>query len=212
MATNRKDLRIRLGGPGYCGDLVGDSTNEVHAAFPPDDKNDAINDAVRLSDWRFPRRLTHEGFFITSGNYTYPISSASVSPAIDRVAGIDALEYNSGASTAGWQRFDPNWWFVRDENGTLKLQLNRLPMTSTTLRIIYRARPLTLTADTSTLDPDDTTFTNFICAKAAGLLFERLSGKIQDNESVKWANEAVRYHNEANAIAAPPGMAPPKGK
>lgn len=220
MATTRTDLRLRIGGPGYCGDLVGNSIAEVHMTYMPDDKNDAINDAIRLADWRFPRHITNENFICSPGTYVYAIASASVSPAIDRFKKIDKLEYAGVSASAGFQPFNRSWYDVRDENGTLKLQLNKIPSVITSvstraLRITYQARPSVLLGDASTLDPDDDTFTNFICARAAGLLFERAVDKAPDNEKALLENNAIRFHNEANQLAAPVGTvlapAPKKG-
>jgi hypothetical protein len=201
MATTRKDLRLRIGGPGYCGDLVGDSTNEIHAAFPPDDKNDAINDAILLSHNKWLRHIENEALTIVVDTYRYRIDNLTVP--VDRTLGIDDVWYHESGE-AEYYRVDPNTWSVADSAGMLYLEFDTegLPATGCIPRLHYRARPSTLSADTSTLTPDETTFSDFICAKATGLLFQQkvnLAGVANALPSALalWITRA----NEFNALA-----------
>lgn len=168
--TTRKDLRIRLGGFGFVGDFVGDSVNEVHTLFPPLDKNDAINEAITQSQERWMRHVEDESVTVSTDTYRYALGGLSTS--VDRTLGLDDIwQHTSGDSD--WYRVDPNAWHIADAAGSLYLEFDvkGLPANSQILRLQYRAYPPTLSADTSTLAPDETAFADFICAKAAALLF-----------------------------------------
>jgi hypothetical protein len=272
MATTRRDLRLRLGGVGYCNDTVvtsatgGDSTKilattlkqldnafnygqvvvvtgsaagdrrviadwvqstgtltpdrnftgaiasgntfEIHRLFAADDKDAAISEVIRASDRRFCRPIENESVTLSAATFGYSLDSLTVP--VDRLHGIDRIEYATGASgtTPPWQPYKSDWWKIRDNNGALTLQLTRLPVTSQKLRLIYQVRPGVLDADTSALDPDDTAFAEYICSGAAGLLFERKAQIGEDSMAEANQQIATRFRAESYLRLASTGTLP----
>lgn len=198
MSTTRKDLRLRIGGVGFTGDNAGDSVNEVHVLFPPMDKNEAINEAITLSYDKWLRYVEDESITIAALTYQYRVDNLTVP--VGAALGIDNIwEHLSGLTR--YNRVDPNTWSLRDVAGTLYLEFDNknLPPIGRVLRLQYRARPSTLSADTSTLVPDEIAFADYICARSAGLLFRRrtLLAEAADPQLPLWK----QYADEMEAKA-----------
>ncbi len=201
--TTRKDLRQRIGSVGYCADMLGDSVYERHRIFSILDKNNAINEAMRLSGLRWARRVEDTSLTLAATTFTYALANLTVT--VDRFRGLDEVLYNTGATGTGppYQALSKDFWYVRDANATLTLQLTYLPVTTGTLRLVYRVAPSAFTADSSTggtLDPDDVNFADYICLKATALLFDKQAIRDEKNRNY-WAGQAQMFHQRADAIS-----------
>lgn len=113
-------------------------------------------------------------------------ASIGVCPDMDRYKRIDHIYYDTGLSGTGppWSLWDDDYWEVRDDNGQVFLQLNTYPpQVNKHARLIYRARPAQLSADTGTLDPDVEPFAAYVCARATAILCQLRS--IDEGEATK---------------------------
>lgn len=186
-------------------------TYEIHRVFAADDKDDAISEAIRESDRRFCRIIEDTSVSLSTNTWGYSISSLAIP--IDRLHGIDRVEYALGGSGTlpPFQTLKPDWWNIRDNNGVLTLQLGRLPQSiqlPCVARLTYRVRPSTLTSDTSALDPDDTAFVEYICMTAAGLLFNRKAQLGDEREGEANEEEAMEFQTRAERWLQPTGALP----
>ncbi len=199
--TTRKDLRQRIGGIGFCGDMTGDANYEDHRIFSIPDKNNAINEAMRQSGLRWARRVEDTSLTLAATTFTYALANLTVT--VDRFRGLDEVLYNTGGTGTGtpFQALDKKWWKVRDANGTLTLQLSYVPVAGG-LRLVYRVAPSVFTADSSTggtLDPDDVDFANYICLRATAMLFDR-QGLLDREQRDYWLSQAQLFHRRADAV------------
>ncbi len=207
MSTTRKDIRQRIGGVEFCGDMLGDSAYEEHQIWSILDKNNAINAAVLASGMRFPRVIQNTSLTLTASTYTYALANLTV--AVDRFWGIDKIEYDSGSTETGYPYIElpREEWGILDNNATLTLQLLDLPTTGETIRLTYRARPAVFTADSSTggvLDPDQQDFYNYICYKATSMLFMKKSAEteLDKTDRVYWKTRADEMNRQAEWVLA----------
>jgi len=145
---------------------------EVHRVFSPGRKNDAINEAIRISGKRFARRTQDTSLTTAANKYGYNITS--LSPAVDRDWGLIKVEYDTGLSGTNvpYQEVDNDYWEVVDDNATLMLQFSGIVFDTNTrtLRLTYLVRPSVFSNDTGALDPRLPNFENFICTYATGTL------------------------------------------
>jgi hypothetical protein len=179
------------------------STNqyELHRLWSADEKDKAINEAIRLAGVRFPRRIEDSSLSLSNGVYTYSLDNLTVP--VDPEIGIDQIEYDSGIVTGTgvpYSLFEDDYWHIRNNDGTLTLQLDALPrLKATTMRLTYRVRPSDLNADTDVLKPDVINFANFICAKATAILFDKMALKAGQDAREHWQVEAQKMHQLAEA-------------
>ncbi len=167
----RLDIRLRVAGVGYCNDFTGDDTMEVHRVFPREDKNVAINEAIRSAGATWMIRLEDEAITVSSSTYTYALTALAV--AVDPVFGIDALLYDTDSSSTGFpfKEIPNSFYQVRENLGVPTLQfLREPPINNQVVRVVYRVRPGILTTEASGLTPDDQTFCDYVAAKATALL------------------------------------------
>lgn len=174
--------------------IASDVEYEAHSIFSADDKNEAINEAILSAELRWPNYTENSSLTMTTGTFEY--SLASFNPAIERLFGIDEILYQETAGKP-YVHLDNRWWKVRDNGGTLTLVLHKIPVNGANMRVRYRARPNILNSDSDVLDVESKTFYNYICLKAASILFGNRALKNPDSH---WAFNANLFNQMAQNI------------
>jgi len=181
---------------------------ELHRLFSPSSKDDAVNQAIR-EQRKWLRRVEDETITIVAGTYRYRVDNLIVG--VDATLGIDDL-YTKASTDTEWARVDPNLWWI-EQNGAyvyLMFKSEGMPATSNTLRLQYRAYSAALSADTSTLSPDDPNLVNFIKCKAAGLLFQQKADQGEEKPNGHWQNRASEMERKAEMFYGLRTHLPPK--
>ncbi len=180
--------------------ITTNTTFEVHRLFSPTQKHEAIKAAIRQSKTRWARPVEDETITMLDNTYIYSLANTTV--AVDPVWLIDRVLYDTGDTTTGYpfEELPASQWEVRDVNGVLTLQLyGEVPNSGYKFRLVYRARPVALTDDTTGLNPDIEAFAEFICAKAAQMLFE-WKDTTEGGDTV-WKKKALGFQAIADGIA-----------
>lgn len=182
---------------------------EVHRLFRYEDKNDAIKGAMRDAGLRWARRIEDTSLAFITNTYTYSLASLTVP--IDPDKGIDKVLFDSGTSGTGvpYETLDDDWWELRINGTTYTLQVQDVPRTGATIRLVYRVRPSVLTDDTTTVIPDSTAFYNYICAKASAILYRNQERISPDNG---WAAKAQEMEQMAEIYYTEDKPQPVNGK
>jgi hypothetical protein len=183
---------------------------EVHRKWHPYDKNNAINEAIRAGGTRWTRYIENTTLTLATNTYTYSLASLAVQ--VDPILELDAVQYDTGASGTGtpYGGIDVSYQLVRNNAGTLTLQLmTEVPRNAATLRLTYRVRPSQLAADSDLLAPQDEAFYNYVCYKAAAILFRARS---QNEPEAGWEGRANAMEQSAEMFFAEDRKQKPDGR
>jgi hypothetical protein len=163
---------------------------EIHRMFSADDKDAALNQAIRDGGKYWWRVVQDTSLTLASNTYSYSLATLAVP--VNRNIGLIDVEYLADDVYTIYERVNPDTWHIRDNNGTLYLEFDddALPDEDATLRLTYKARPAVLSTDSSTLDPDLDEFATFICARAAGYLFQKQSDMGGESTRDHWQQRA----------------------
>ncbi len=278
MSTTRKDIRVRVGGAAYVGDMIsstaltgssvsqivdttlkyadnvfvdsqvvitsgnamGDirnivgwtpvsgillpdanftaaiaaaNTYEIHHHISVYRKNEAINQAILDSKWKWAREIEDETVAMVANQFTYSLASLSV--AVDPNRGLEKLEYDPGGTGTGypWVKVDPSDYEIRNSGGTLTLQLlGDVYAPGDNFRLTYEARPVILSTDAAVLAPDDEGFQAYVCARATAILMEWRAMTMEDKaQQDKWLTRAQIFQSLADNYFAADAEAPEPG-
>jgi hypothetical protein len=168
---------------------------EVHRLSHPHEVNNSINEAIRAAGTRWTRQVEDESLELDSTTYTYSLDSLAVQ--VDPLLELDRVMYDTGLTGTGYPFVDISTSFrvVRNDVGALTLQfLGTIPRDGADLRLIYRVRPAQLSADTDLLAPQDESFYNFVCAKAASIEFRKRALNAPDKG---WEDKAKQFEEMA---------------
>ena len=193
----------------FSGTVASTNTYEIHRLFNPDRVDEAINAAILESKSRWPNEIEDASLTFTVNTYTY---SLNLTDDPDYVWLLDKIEYDTGASGTGYPYapLDRGLWSVRQDYdsttraNTFTLQLseraNDIIPTGKTMRLTFRSRPPTLSADTGaggTLAPDNEAFIAYICAKSCGLLYDSRANQTKQKGD---RETAQNFHFKAEQI------------
>jgi hypothetical protein len=179
------------------------STNayEIHRIWSAADKNVCINAAILASGLRWPRRIEDASLTLDTETYTYDLTALGVP--VDPYFGIDEVYYDTGISGTGapYAQIPRNEYEVRVTGtyGTLStLQfVTDIRRDAATVRLTYRTRPPTLSADADILRPDDVSFYNYICCKATAMLFRQ---RAKQQQNAGWEDRALEMERMAEGF------------
>ncbi len=202
----------------FSGQIAAGVTFELHRVFSADDKDEAINSAIYEAKLRWARVIENTSLAFAVNTFTYALGSLTVP--VDPIALIDRVEYDTGASGTGYPyaAMDDDLWRVRDNAGTLTLQfselVNSIIPSGKTIRLTYRARPATLSNDTTNIAPDEEGFFEYLCAKATALLAEKRANLAHEAGDARshWEAMAQRFHGRAESVFAQDKPAPEPGR
>ena len=173
-------------------------TYELHRQFSAEDKNDAINEAIRFAGRYWWKIVENESLTLVADTYDY--SCASFTIPIDVSLGIVDVYWQDDITQDTWTRVSPMTWDLRNINGVLKLHLTELPSDTDKLRVIYKTRPLVLATDAATLAPDYEPFANYVCSKATAFLFQKRANLGEQGNTQHWQAMANQYHQQAEIL------------
>lgn len=195
----------------WSGATATSDTYELHRLFSYSDKNNAINSAIRAAGTRWVRNVI-DSVVITLDASTYRYDLDDLTDP-DPILSIDRIEYQDGSSDEPFVEIPPSYWRIEqdDVNGKFFLQFNAdTPIKDNAdTRIYHRVRPSVLSSDSSTLSPFDDSFYNYICAKAAAMLF-RARAQVQPDNG--WEERANMMEEMAGLFYAQDRPLPKPGR
>lgn len=188
---------------------------ELHRVFPADEKDAALNEALRVAGTRWSDLQEDESLTLASNTYTYAL--ASLSSLVDPDLGIEKVEYDTGASGTGtpWEAIDDDYWSLRNHGGVLTLQLAEIPRVGAKLRLTYRVRPSVFSADTGAggvLTPDTQALQNYVCYCAAAFLYDDAARSAEQGQREFFQTEAAKFHQMAESFMNADKPQPQNGK
>ncbi len=195
---------------GFSAAIVNTDTFEIHRRLPATRKNEAINQALYDSKWRWAREIEDETVAMVANQYTYSLASLTVP--VDPIRLLDRVEYDPGGSDTGhpWTKIDKNKYTVRNNSGTLTLQLLGAVYHPTyNLRLTYKVRPTQFTTDAGVLTPDNEGLYAYVCARATAILMG-WRAMMNEEQTVRehWLMRAQIYQNLADNYFASDVEAP----
>ncbi len=194
----------------FAGAVANGDAYELHRTFSADEKDEAINAAILEVKLRWARIIEDATLTFTVNTYTYALAGLAI--AVDPIALIDKIEYDTGASGTGYPyaALDDDLWSVRNNAGVLTLQFNErasaIIPNGKAIRLTYRARPATMSTDTDattgTLKPDEEGFFEYLAAKATALLAEKRANLAHEAGDTKshWEAMAQKFHARAESV------------
>ncbi len=202
----------------FAGAVANGDAYELHRTFSADDKDEAINAAIYEAKLRWPRVVEDTSLTFAVNSYTYALGSLSIP--VDPIVLIDKVEYDTGASGAGYPYavLDDDFWTIRNNAGTLTLQFNErasaIIPNGKAIRLTFRARPAILANDITNITPDEEGFFEYLCAKATALLAEKRANLAHEAGDARshWEAMAQKFHARAEGIFAQDKPAPEPGR
>ncbi len=158
-----------------------------YKTFMPYEYDEAINAAIRRLWPRIWVLRQDTSITTTSGNYAYMLPESVELPLLKV-----EIEQDTSESTAPYQEL--TYWTVRETAGARTLQMERLPMSSRTLRLTYLGRVEMLETDFDELDDE---YVPYVMAQAKAELFKTLLGKLSRSDRTQIGENIGQFSDEA---------------